>query len=303
MKAVVCPRYGSPEVLEQREIPRPEPGDDQVLIRVRATAVNSADVRVRAMREPGAMQIILRLVMGLRGPRNSVLGGVAAGQVVRCGRNVSLFHTGDEVIATLGMSFGGWAQYKALGENSPVALKPAGASFEEAAALIFGGTNALYFLEKSGLRGGQTILIHGASGAVGTSAVQIASSMGAWVSGVCSAANMELVRSLGAREVIDYGQTDYTSLPQRYDVVFDAAGYTNAGEAAMVLRPGGKFVTVASMDVAKERKSDLEELTRLYDAGKLKPVIDKIWPLEEIVEANRYVDLGHKRGNVVITVG
>lgn len=300
MKAAVCRRYGPPEVLTIEDVPPPALKAGQILVRVRATAVNSADVRIRSMNEPGLVGLVLRLVMGINGPRNRILGGVVAGTVEQVGEKVSEFKPGDEVFTSTGMAFGGYAEYIALKASSPVALKPRKASFEEAAAIVFGGMSALYFLERGGVKKGTRTLVYGASGSVGTSYIQIARLLGARVSAVTSTGNLELARSLGAETAIDYTKTDYTTLPARYDLVFDATGHTTAEAARKVLNPGGKFITTASMDVAKERKEDLHILAKMFDAGELQPVIERVYPFAEIVAAHRHVDTGHKRGNVVV---
>lgn len=305
MKAVVCEKYGPPEVLKLVEVEKPIPKSNEILVKVMATTVNSADVRIRGLNVPGfLMRLVMRLVLGFTGPRKRILGVVLAGIVEEVGDKVTGFKKGDQVYAATGFKLGADAEYITLAEKSPVTLKPTKASFEEAAALIFGGTTALYFLQKAGIkqRSGQKVLIYGASGAVGTAAVQIAKHFGADVTGVCSSENTDLVKSLGATQVASYDKEDFTKNGQQYDIIFDAVGKKKKQECQTSLVPGGKYVTVGGLDVASESKEQLQLLSQLYDNLEYKAVIDKTFPLEKIVEAHRYVDLGKKKGNVVITV-
>jgi NADPH:quinone reductase-like Zn-dependent oxidoreductase len=306
MKAVICTKYGPPEVLQIKEIEKPAPGDNEVLIKVYATAVTSGDCRCRGFTIPANFSILTRLAMrlalGITRPRKPILGLVLAGVVETTGKGATRFKAGDQVFGDTGMRFGAYAGYTCLPENATITIKPANITFEEAAAVPFGGTTALHFLRKGKIRRGQNVLIYGASGAVGTSAVQLARYFGAEVTGVCSTVNRELVKSLGARTVIDYTKEDFTKRNERYDIVFDAVGKTSESLCRKALAPGGKFVSVMK-GYAGESTEDLVLLKELVEAGKLQPVIDKCYPLEQIVEAHRYVDQGHKKGNVVITVG
>jgi len=305
VKAVICTKYGPPEVLQLKEVEKPAPGKNEVLIKVQATAVTSGDCRCRGFNIPAHFSILTRLAMrlalGITRPRKPIQGLVLAGEVETTGKGVTRFKAGDQVFGDTGMRFGAYAEYTCLPENAAITIKPVNITFEEAAAVPFGGTTALYFLRKGKIRRGQNVLIYGASGAVGTSAVQLARYFGADVTGVCSTANRELVKSLGAGSVIDYTKEDFTKRNERYDIIFDAVGKTSESLCRKALAPGGTFVSVMKGH-AGESTEDLVFLKELVEVGKLRPVIDKCYPLEQIVEAHRYVEQGHKKGNVVITV-
>lgn len=307
MKAVIATGYGPPEVLQIRQVPKPSIKSDEVLIQVKAASLNSGDVRMRAMDAGDGVKgligkIVIRLLIGIIKPRN-IPGGVVAGVVVEAGSDVSKFAVGDEVYALTGFRFGGFAEYCALASDGVIALKPKKANFEEASALLFGGNTALYFLRKAGVSTGKKVLIYGSTGAVGTSAVQIAKYLGAHVTAFSGKKGMKLTKSLGADKVYDYKATSLQALDETYDVIFDAVGKISKDKAQHLLANDGKYITVSSFDVAKEERSNLEELAKMYDAGKLLPVIDKTFALDDIVEAHRYVDSGRKKGNVVIKIG
>ncbi|WP_046232952.1 NAD(P)-dependent alcohol dehydrogenase [Paenibacillus algorifonticola] len=302
MKAVFCTKYGAPEVLQLKEVNKPAPQDNEILIKVYATSVTSGDCRVRGFKSPFLYRLPMRLFLGITRPRQPILGVELTGEVEAVGKDVKKFNIGDAVYAFTGMRFGAYAEYVCLSENGMVTLKPANISYEEAAAVLFGGTTALHFFRKGQLQSGQKMLIYGASGAVGTSAVQLAKHFGADVTGVCSTSNVEWVRALGADHVIDYALQDFAETGKRYDIILDAVGKTSKAHARKALTPNGKFISVEGQGVAKVLVEDLLFLKDLIEDGELKGVIDKSYPLEKIAEAHRYVDQGHKKGNVVITV-
>lgn len=307
MKAVVYERYGSPEVLRLVEIAKPTPKDNEVLVRVRATTVTKGDVRMRSFTVPRAQWIPARLYLGIRRPRRPILGMELAGDIEAVGSNVTRFKVGDPVFAsTFEVGFGGYAEYKCMPEDGQIALKPDQVSYGEAAAVVGGGMTALRCLKKANIQPGQTVLIYGASGAVGTNAVQLAHHWGAVVTGVCSTANLDLVRGLGADHVIDYTREDFTQRGDTYDVIFDAVAKFPPARAKRALKPAGVYLNVHKDSDERGGRSVRNEallaLKDLLEAGTLKTVIDRTYPLEQIVEAHRYVDQGHKRGNVVITI-
>ncbi|MGF7032279.1 NADPH:quinone reductase-like Zn-dependent oxidoreductase [Paenibacillus mucilaginosus] len=302
MKAMVCTQYGSPDVLELREVAKPAPKAKELLVRIHAAAVTSGDIRVRTFNSPLLMWIPMRLVLGLTRPRNPILGVELAGVVEAVGKEVTRFKPGDRVFALTGMRFGGYAEYTCLREDSRVALQPDNVTHEDAAAILFGGTTALHFFRKGNLRSGHKVLIYGASGAVGTSAVQLAKHFGAEVTAVCSAAGAELVKSLGAERWIDYTREDFTERPERYDIIFDAVGKLPKSKSLRALAPGGSYLTVDGQGIAKERQEDVLLLKELTEQGRIRAVIDRRYTLKDIPEAHRYVESRRKKGNVIVTI-
>lgn len=303
MKAIVASGYGGPEVLQLREVEKPTPKDNELLIKVQATTVTAGDFRMRSFTVPPLLWIPARIALGLTKPRQPIFGMELAGEVEAVGRAVTRFKVGDQVFAsTLAANFGAYAEYKCLPEQGMVALKPTNLTYAEAAAVPIGATTALRLLRKGKLQRGQKIMIYGASGSVGTYAVQLAKFFEADVTGVCSTANLGMVQALGADHVIDYTQADFSARTERYDLIFDTVAKFSKAQSAQLLKPTGAYVTMARLD-SKESLDNLLFVKELIEAGKLKTVIDRCYPLEEIVEAHRYVDRGHKKGNVVIAVG
>ena len=306
MKAIVCTRYGPPEFLQLKEVETPTPTRNEVRIKIFATAVTASESLVRGLKFPFRYRLLLRLLFGFKAPRRPILGMVLAGEIDSLGRDVSAFKVGDSVFGMSQRVFGTYAQYICWPANGVLTMRPANLTFEEAAALPYGGLLALYFVRRADIMAGQRVLVYGASGAIGTAAVQLIRHLGAQVTGVCSTANLKLVESLGASAVVDYTREDFTRRPERYDIIFDAVGRRKSARALVdaqrALTPGGK---VTSVDDSYPRPvpADLIVLKELAESGALKPVIDRTYPLEEMVEAHRYVDGGHKKGNVVITVG
>ena len=305
MKAVVCTGYGPPEVLQVRNVPDPRPRKNEVCIRLVATSVTASDCIVRGLKQRGRYRLFMRVVFGWRAPRKGIIGMIASGRIESVGRDVKSFKEGDEVFGMDGFRAGTYAEKVCWPAGAQLALRPANLSFEEAAALPYGGLLATFFMRRLKVHEGQRVLIYGASGAIGTSAVQLAKHLGAEVAGVCSSTNLELVSSLGAAAVIDYTKEDFTQRGDRYDIIFDAVGRRKSKQAlansAAALAPGGVAMSVDD-SFPRTNTSDLLALKQLAESGGLRPVIDRVYPLDEIVEAHRYVDLGHKRGNVVITV-
>jgi NADPH:quinone reductase-like Zn-dependent oxidoreductase len=302
MKAMVYTRYGPPEVLRLNEIDKPIPKAHEVLVGVRATTVTAGDVRMRGFTVPRGEWLFARLYLGIRGPRRPILGMELAGDVAAVGKDVTLFRIGDPVFAsTFATGFGGYAEFKCLPEDGTLAAKPANLTFEEAAALPVGGATALRFLRKAKVGGGQRVLIYGASGSVGSFAVQLAKYMGAEVTAVCSTANLVWVKALGADVVIDYTQEDLAQRGETYDVIFDAVAKTSRSQCSGSLKEKGVFLSVLE-STDGEKRDDLAFLGELAEAGKIRPVIDRRYHLEQLVEAHTYVERGHKKGNVVIAV-
>ncbi|MBS1976682.1 MAG: NAD(P)-dependent alcohol dehydrogenase [Bacteroidetes bacterium] len=296
MKAVVYEKYGPPDVLELKDINRPKPKRNEVLIKIHATTVSAGDWRMRK-----ADPILARLFNGLFKPtRVKILGFEIAGVVEEVGDMVQSFRPGDAVFASCGLRFGGYAEYTCLPVNDLIAKKPFNMTFEEAATIPIGGITALRFLKQSGLKAKDKVLIYGASGSVGTFAVQIAKAYNADITGVCSTPNVPLVRQLGASQVIDYTKSDFSKTDTRYDIIFDAVGKTSKAACRPLLRKGGKYVSVNSSP--KSHPDDLLELKQLIEDGKLTTVIDRRYSLHQIKEAHTYVESFHKKGNVVINI-
>jgi NADPH:quinone reductase-like Zn-dependent oxidoreductase len=305
VRAAVCTRYGPPEVLRLEERLTPVPVKNEVRVRIRATAVTSSDCYVRGLRLSPVYRIMGRLALGWNGPRQPVLGMVLSGVVDAVGLDVRSLKVGDRVFGFNKSRFGTYAQYVCWPEDGLMAMTPANLSDEEAAAIPYGGLLALACLRRADIRAGHKVLVFGASGAVGTSAVQLARQLGAEVTGVCSAANADLVRSLGATRIVDYTVEDFADGTERYDLIFDAVGKRKSGAALRlgrrVLAPGGACISVDDGS-PKLRREDLVLLGELAAQGEIRPVIDRTYDLGEIIEAHRYVDMGHKRGNVIVTV-
>ena len=322
MRAVVFDRYGDPEVLHIAEVEKPIPKDDEVLVRIHAVAVARADCETRAANRRSGRGFVLmsHVVFGFRGPRQPILGGDLSGVVEAVGPAVREFAPGDEVFASRGFKFGAYADFIAIPENSRIAKKPARLSFVEAAGITDGGLYALSPLRAAGVKSGETALVYGASGAIGTAGVQLAKYFGAHVTGVTITKNIELVKSLGADEVIDYSKEDFTRNGQTYDVIFDAVGKHSFARSRDSLKPGGRFLptdgagnfirvfTTRNQDkkvifpARAVTKKDLVFLAELIEARRFRVVIDRTYPIEEVVEAHRYVDTEQKVGNVILTV-
>jgi NADPH:quinone reductase-like Zn-dependent oxidoreductase len=306
MRTVLYTKYGPPEVLQLKEVEKPAPRDREVLVKVYATTVTIGDTIMRSLNLPihGWQKLMGRLILGWHKPKRHILGMELAGKIESVGRKVTRFKPGDPIFAsTFATNFGGYAEYKCLPENGVIAIKPANLTYEEAAAVPGGGMTALQCLKKGKILNRQKVLIYGASGAVGTYAVQLASHyFEADVTGVCSTANLELVKALGASQVIDYTSGDFTGSGTTYDVVFDAVGKLSPWPVKKALKPSGIYINVHADSDGGDHLQNLLLLKELIEAGKLKPVIDRVFPFDQIIEAHHYVEQGHKKGNVAITI-
>jgi NADPH:quinone reductase-like Zn-dependent oxidoreductase len=317
MKAIVYTQYGPPEVLHLEEVAKPIPKDNEILIKVKASAANSGDWRLRK-----ADPFAVRFFFGLTKPKINILGGVLSGVIESIGKDVKHFKVGDEVFGSTDMRFGAYAEYKCLSENGTLAIKPVKLSHTQAAVIPFGGTTALHFIKKAAIKPGQKVLIVGASGAVGSAAIQLAKSFGAHVTGVCSGWNIDLVKSLGADKVIDYTKEDFTQNGEMYDVIFDTVNTISISRSLNSLNKNGIMILSAAglsemiqglwttmtsgkkvlTGVISQKAEDIIFLKELIEAGKMKPVIDRTYPLEKTAEAHTYIEKRHKKGNVAITI-
>jgi len=307
MKAVICTKYGPPEVLQLAEVEKPIPKNNEVLIKVYATSVHIGDTKIRSLK-PGMgafkdllLKPIMRIIFGFRGPRKKILGMELAGEIESVGRDVKQFKIGDKVFASTGMKFGAYAEYSCLPENSVMTTIPSNMTYEEAAPISNGAITALLILRKASIQKGQKVLIYGASGSVGTFAIQLAKYFETEVTAVCSTTNLAMVESIGADRVIDYTQEDFTQRAETYDIVFDAVGKMVSSQRKKSLKPNGVYFNVlTSSDGLKLKTKDLIFIKKLCEEGKIKTVIDRRYTLEQMVEAHQYVDKGHKKGNVVV---
>ncbi len=322
MKAVVCTKYGSPDVLKLQEVEKPTPKDNELLIKIHATSVTAGDCEIRGFKMPRWLWIPARIGFGIRGPRNKILGQELSGEIESLGKDVKQFKEGEQVFGRTGFGFGAHAEYICLSEDGVLTTKPSNMSYEKAATVPFGGLDALHFIRKGNIQSGQKVLINGASGSIGTFAVQIAKYYGAEVTGVCSTRNLDMVRLIGAEHVIDYTKEDFTKKGPIYDVIFDVIGKSSFSNSLRSLKPDGIYILAnprlsqmvrgplnsiksskkVIIGAANPKTEDLIFLKELIEKEKIKTVIDKCYPLEQIADAHRYVENGHKKGNVVIKV-
>jgi NADPH:quinone reductase-like Zn-dependent oxidoreductase len=322
MKAIVCEKYGSPDVLQLKDVEEPVPKDNEVLISIYAATVTVGDCEIRRFDMPIWLWLPARIGFGIRGPRKKILGQDLAGEIESVGKDVKLFKKGDQVFARTGFNLGAYAEYICLSEDGLIAIKPANINFEEAATIPMGGLTALHYLRKGNIQSGDKILINGASGSIGTLAVQISKYFGAEVTGVCSTSNVEMVYSIGADHVIDYTKEDFTESSETYDIIFDVIGKSSYSRSLRSLKNNGSYLLAnpglsqiirsrltsirsnkkVIAGTLKEKIEDLRFIKDLIEADKIETVIDKRYPLEQTSKAHRYVEKGHKRGNVVITI-
>ncbi|OFY89939.1 MAG: NADPH:quinone reductase [Bacteroidetes bacterium RIFOXYA12_FULL_40_10] len=309
MKAIVCTKYGPPEVLKIKNVAKPIPKDDEVLIKIYATAVTNSDIFVRSSQVSIKFWIPFRLMVGLLKPKKSIIGLVLAGEIVSAGKEITRFKVGDQVYGLTGFGFGAYAEYKCMKETDStygcLALKPTNLTSEESTVAAYGGLLAFQFMEKGNIQPKQNVLIYGASGTTGTTAIQYAKYLGANVTGVCSTANLEMVKTLGADTVIDYTKEENLAPGVKFDFILDAVGKRKTSKlksaCKKALAPGGKYASIDDSALLLDSKR-LELIKVLAEAGHIKPIVDRCYQFEEIVEAHRYVGLGHKRGGVVIKI-
>jgi len=309
MKAIICTKYGPPEVLHFKEVEKPVPGDNEVLIKIYATAVTASDIFIRSSDLPLQFLIPMRLMLGLTKPRKSIIGIVVAGEIESTGKNITRFKTGDQVYGLTGFGLGGYAEYKCMKETDSMhgclAIKPTNITYEEATVAAYGGLLAFQYMEKGNVQRGQNVLIYGASGTSGTMAIQFAKYLGAKVTAVCSTANLDLVKSLGVDTVIDYTKMDTLDPEVQYDFILDSVGKIKTSKlkeaCKKALAQGGKYVSIDDGNLLLDSKC-LAFIKELIEAGHIKPVIDKCFQFDDIVEAHRYVGKGHKKGGVAIKV-
>ena len=309
MKAFICTKYGPPEVLQLREMEKPAPKDDEVLIKTHATAVTASDIFIRGSQIPIRYWIPMRLMIGLTKPRKSIIGLVLAGEIESVGKDIKRFKTGDQVYGLTGFGLAAYAEYKCMKETDStygcLALKPGNISFEASTVAAYGGLLAFQYMEKGNIRSGQNVLIYGASGTTGTTAIQLAKYLGATVTGVCSTSNLALVKSLGADVAIDYTREDTLTRGIQYDFILDAVGKAKTSKlkdaCKKALAPGGKYISIDDGSL-KLDSGRLALIRDLVEAGHIKPVVDRCFTFEEIAKAHRYVEQGHKKGGVVVKV-
>ena len=323
MKAIIWTKYGPPEVLKLQEVDKPKPKDNEILLKIYATSVTMGDCEMRSLKLSPALALFMRIYNGINKPKRIlILGQDVAGLVEAIGKNVRMFKVGDEIFGSTGFKMGAYAEYVCLPEDSELAIKPVNMTFEEAATVPLGGLNAFYFLKKAKIQNGQKVLINGAGGSIGTYAVQIAKSSGATVTGVDSTEKLNMLRSIGAEYVIDYTQEDFTKRGETYDVIFDVVRKSSCSGCVRVLNKNGMYLqanhgmlrrirgSLTSMRSSKkiisgtamEGNEDLNYLKKLIEEGKIKSVIDRQYPLEQIIDAHKFVEMGQKKGNVVIKV-